>query len=540
MASNTAHPPANKGKGKATTTQQTGTRASGSQGANSRTQTGNRGAQTANTTESITEKPEGDGKSGGIHWEPDPTRTEKLLSWLLSHPADRIVLFYDKKDPSPSLSPAAADNKASGTRKKYVHAVIAEHVFKSDAVYGPTFTKQPDKFTIAVANRLATLKKHYRNALDKMKATGAGINPDDPRYKNLREKTLATCPYFDKCHAMWAGNPSYNTSPHNGAPGLSWTEDFLSIIKRAGGGSKALPAPSPLQGGVPEAEGALQEVVADGVDEGGGVGAPGDGGEDDAPKEYPEMEIDPETGELIPPDFGMYEEELPPDEDTDMLQDEEDGDQLGDQEMVELSSPPSWSLTPRNLKPAYPIKPRTSSWDGRSAFRNASHPYFPCPPTSTISSSATSLSALSSSSVSNKRRQATPSRSSQTSSTKGKNSLVQMGADLKEKLSAFSGDTKDAKLSSAMLKTERYSMKMNVLLREKEISFLEQQQRRDAEEAEVIHRRQQEVKQSEIALRHMDAEVFEKEAEMLRLKIHLAELSAASAAGGAGPSGSQI
>ncbi|KIJ70657.1 hypothetical protein HYDPIDRAFT_23749 [Hydnomerulius pinastri MD-312] len=136
MASNTAHPLANKGKG-------TGTHASGSQGANSRTQTGNRGAQTANTIELITKKPEGDGKSG--------------------------------------------------------------------------------------------------------------------------EKTLTTCPYFDKCHVMWAGNPSYDTSPHNGAPGLSRTKDFLSISKQAGGGSKALPAPSPLQGGVPEAEGALQEVVADGV-----------------------------------------------------------------------------------------------------------------------------------------------------------------------------------------------------------------------------------------------------------------------------------
>ncbi|KIJ70656.1 hypothetical protein HYDPIDRAFT_23748 [Hydnomerulius pinastri MD-312] len=149
------------------------------------------------------------------------------------------------------------------------------------------------------------------------------------------------------------------------------------------------------------------------------------------------MEIDPETRELIPPDFGMYEEELSLDEDTDMLQDEEDGDQ----EMVELSSPPSWSLTPRNLKPTYPIKPCTSSWDGHT----------------------TLPSTLSSSSVSNKCRQATPSQSSQTSSTKGKNSLVQMGADLKEKLSAFSGDTKDAKLSSAMLKTKRYSMKMNML-----------------------------------------------------------------------------
>lgn len=127
-----------------------------------------------------------------------------------------------------------------------------------------------------------------------------------------------------------------------------------------------------------------------------------------------------------------------------------------------------------------------------------------------------------------------PSRSSQTSLTKGKSSINQMWLDLQEQLQAANDDAQDAKVSSRALKSERYIAKLNYYMREKEINYLEGEHARASSEMEDLHRRQLELKRSEIELRKADAEALERETELFHMKIRLAEL----AAGAAVPSGS--
>ncbi|KIK99443.1 hypothetical protein PAXRUDRAFT_132064, partial [Paxillus rubicundulus Ve08.2h10] len=118
------------------------------------------------------------------------------------------------------------------------------------------------------------------------------------------------------------------------------------------------------------------------------------------------------------------------------------------------------------------------------------------------------------------------SRLSQLSSTKGKNTLEQMKIDLKDCLDGFDADSQEQKLSSGVLKNECYNMKMQAFMWDKEISFLKSQQISECAEAEDIHCCQLEVKKSEIELQRADAEVLDKEREVLTLKFCLAELTA--------------
>ncbi|KAF9243585.1 hypothetical protein BU15DRAFT_72248 [Melanogaster broomeanus] len=115
------------------------------------------------------------------------------------------------------------------------------------------------------------------------------------------------------------------------------------------------------------------------------------------------------------------------------------------------------------------------------------------------------------------------SRSSQLSLMKGKNTLEQMMIDLKDHLDAAS---QEQKLSSGVLKNECYNMKMQAFMHDKEISFLESQQISECAEAEDIHRHELEVKKSKIELWRADAEVLDREREVLTLKLRLAEFTA--------------
>ena len=91
-----------------------------------------------------------------ISWDADPSRSEKLVTWLVSHPADCHILFHDcagNSSTAPTLSPS---DKPSGRNKKDVQAVIAQHIFEHDDVYAELYVSHPEKFTSSVGNRLAT------------------------------------------------------------------------------------------------------------------------------------------------------------------------------------------------------------------------------------------------------------------------------------------------------------------------------------------------------------------------------------------------
>jgi len=88
-----------------------------------------------------------------VYWERYPHLTERLLSWLISHPSDRVILFYDRRA---TQEGTPLQEKPSGCHKKDVHTVLAREIFSGDPVYGRTYASQPDKFATAVQSRLLT------------------------------------------------------------------------------------------------------------------------------------------------------------------------------------------------------------------------------------------------------------------------------------------------------------------------------------------------------------------------------------------------
>ncbi|KIJ58574.1 hypothetical protein HYDPIDRAFT_34048, partial [Hydnomerulius pinastri MD-312] len=467
---------------------------------------------------------------------PYPHLTENLLAWLTDHPADRQILFYDKSNRTTlgdSTVPAA-----SGINKKQVHGALAEYLFAADAVYGSAYTAQTAKFERAVGSRLTWLKDKYRTQLDRLKSTGAGIVPGDPKTKNLMESVLQLFPYFHECHTLWSGNPSFDSKHFNGGSSIDRTEDFLSLIKPGAGRNQGTAATSQA---VAAGDSRDDEDQSGDIDPDQPDGAMGHGSED--PAFYDDGSGAPVVGEYeLDPDVPMGE--------GDELGDEEEHDEymhVDENDEGHESDTPYGCSAQKHFGGASakysqvgpirtPAKPRTPSFDGRTAFRSS--PYSR-PPSSVSSFTSSSLS------ISGHQRQRnTPSHSSQTSLTKGKSSINQMRLDLQEQLQAVNDDAQDAKVSSCALKSERYIAKLNYHMREKEINYLEGERAHASSEMEDSHRRQLELKRSEIELRKADAEVLERETELFRMKIRLAELSAGAAVPSgssaiAGPSGTQ-
>ena len=77
-------------------------------------------------------------------------RVQELVSWLVTRPADRNILYHDRNQsgPAPPLTP---DQRPSGKQKKDIHAAIAKHIFDGkDSEY----SNDPDRYTTSVCNRL--------------------------------------------------------------------------------------------------------------------------------------------------------------------------------------------------------------------------------------------------------------------------------------------------------------------------------------------------------------------------------------------------
>jgi hypothetical protein len=70
----------------------------------------------------------------------------------LSHPADRAILFSEKKDCK--SQDTELTQKAHGRLKKDIKAILAKHVFEHDAHYSHHYAANPGKFSTAVQSRL--------------------------------------------------------------------------------------------------------------------------------------------------------------------------------------------------------------------------------------------------------------------------------------------------------------------------------------------------------------------------------------------------
>lgn len=81
------------------------------------------------------------------------THTDKLIDWLLNHPANCRILFSDKN--ASDLPPLPAE-RPLGHNKKDVQGIIAQVVFVDDAVYKIMYAANPVKFQISVGNQINT------------------------------------------------------------------------------------------------------------------------------------------------------------------------------------------------------------------------------------------------------------------------------------------------------------------------------------------------------------------------------------------------
>jgi hypothetical protein len=81
----------------------------------------------------------------------DETCVQELVSWLVTRPTDRHVLYHDRNQAGSTPPPLPPNEWPSGRQKKDIHAAIARHIF-----YGkdPEYSTDPDRYATSVSNRL--------------------------------------------------------------------------------------------------------------------------------------------------------------------------------------------------------------------------------------------------------------------------------------------------------------------------------------------------------------------------------------------------
>ncbi|KIK72513.1 hypothetical protein PAXRUDRAFT_180520, partial [Paxillus rubicundulus Ve08.2h10] len=149
--------------------------------------------------------------------------TSKLVTWLIDHPVDCIVLFSDDK------SAPRPQGKPSGRTKQDICAVIAEVIFKDDADWGQAFSTHPAKFTKPL---LLRLKKNYHNQAVKFTQTGNGVALDAEGHSNLLQAVEKEFLWYSDLHGLWKGTPSYTPkSIINSTPGASGGTQLLALVQ---------------------------------------------------------------------------------------------------------------------------------------------------------------------------------------------------------------------------------------------------------------------------------------------------------------------
>jgi hypothetical protein len=76
-----------------------------------------------------------------VQWQADSRRTEKVMEYLRSHPADCRVLFYS------DTKSHADGNRPSANSKASICQIIAKHVFEHDSEYADHYLRDPEKFS---------------------------------------------------------------------------------------------------------------------------------------------------------------------------------------------------------------------------------------------------------------------------------------------------------------------------------------------------------------------------------------------------------
>ncbi|KAN0098044.1 hypothetical protein V8E55_002490 [Tylopilus felleus] len=183
-----------------------------------------------------------------ISWEGGHTDT--LVTWIISRPADRHVLYHNRYSSSSTLPPSG--DKPSGKNKKEVAAIIAQHIFRKDPEHSVQFAADPAKYTTSVINQLSALKSKYRDQHARFKSTGSGVAPPDNGNNppNLHEDVIATFPYYKELHTVWGGVPSFDSQLVSSKPKVNHTENLLKIMQSRPNANQSIDEDNEMQDGV--------------------------------------------------------------------------------------------------------------------------------------------------------------------------------------------------------------------------------------------------------------------------------------------------
>ncbi|KAI6021075.1 hypothetical protein EDC04DRAFT_2939419 [Pisolithus marmoratus] len=153
-----------------------------------------------------------------INW--DIPHTEKLVQWLLTHPANCRILFSDKN--LGDLLPLPVERPMG--HNKEVQLIITEVVFGDDPVY-----------------KDMQLPQYAESNLLKESCTVQTIWGRDHTWPSEvcqssllcmhTEAVLSNFPWYDDLHSIWQGNPSFDPEPINSEPNKNHAEGFLAIIQ---------------------------------------------------------------------------------------------------------------------------------------------------------------------------------------------------------------------------------------------------------------------------------------------------------------------
>ncbi|KAI6018966.1 hypothetical protein PISMIDRAFT_120021, partial [Pisolithus microcarpus 441] len=157
--------------------------------------------------------------SNTISWDADPTCTDKLVSWIVTHSGDCNILFHDHLSNTTHLV-LSPDDKPSGKNKKEVSTVIAKHIFECDLVYASLYALDP-----------GNLKSKYHEQHARFSSTGGGVMPGGSTAPNLLAKVLCIFLYFSELDLIWHSIPSFNSKLISSQLHANHTENFLALIK---------------------------------------------------------------------------------------------------------------------------------------------------------------------------------------------------------------------------------------------------------------------------------------------------------------------